>query len=92
MSVLPCLFSSHRYAVFQGDPGDEGDIGEPGSPGLAVRQQNNPDTTRGLYYLICYCFSLYFQGENGNPGKPGPSGDPVRLLKAISLFIISGNM
>lgn len=42
--------------------------------------------------LLFDCFSLYFQGENGSPGKPGPSGDPVRLLKAISLFIISGNM
>lgn len=33
-----------------------------------------------------YGFSFSFQGANGNPGKPGPSGDPVRLLKAISIL------
>lgn len=31
-------------------------------------------------------FLFSFQGANGNPGKPGPSGDPVRLLKAISIL------
>lgn len=72
--------------VFQGDPGNEGDIGEPGPPGLTVRPQNNPDKTAGLNNFGCYCltvFPCFFQGMNGNPGKPGPSGDPVRLLKAI---------
>lgn len=33
---------------------------------------------------------LLFQGANGNLGKPGSSGDPVRLLKAISVFVMYG--
>lgn len=58
MSVLPCLFSSHCYAVFQGDQGDEGDMGEPGPPGLTVRQQNNPDKATGLNRMSCYCLTV----------------------------------
>lgn len=58
MSVLPCLFSSHQYVVFQGDAGDEGDIGEPGPPGLTVRQQNNSEKTAGLYNFSSNCLTV----------------------------------
>lgn len=77
--------------VSQGDPGDEGDIGEPGPPGLTVRHKIDPDKTTCLKDLSSSSFSLCFQGQNGNPGKSGPSGDPVRLLKAISILYLYYN-
>lgn len=36
--------------------------------------------------LLMSPFLFLFQGAYGNPGEPGPSGDPVRLLIAVSVF------
>lgn len=36
--------------------------------------------------LLMSSFLFLFQGAYGNPGEPGPSGDPVRLLIAVSVF------
>lgn len=92
-----CLF----HQGDRGDEGDIGQPGLPGfnvnNPLQAIPASLSFESCTCTYIRVFFkvfeimnytrmLSSLFsFQGAYGNPGEPGPSGDPVRLLIAVSV-------